>query len=469
MQIAVLSLTFSLILAALFPLVDPDEGRNAEIAREMATSGQLLVPQLAGMPYLDKPPGYFWAAAAAIRLFGPVPFAARLPSVLAGFVTLLLIARAAREQAGDGFAWRATALLAAAPLFMALCAYAIFDMMLALCVTIVWLGLANELSREVSPSRRLAMFAAVALGVLVKGPVMLIWAFGGSAAAALLMRSRAPLRWLAFLPGWVLVLAIAGGWFALASRSFPEYPRYAFLEESFERLTSGTFKREQPLWFVPAVLVGGALPWSLTTPWRRAGSGPGESATRTARVGLGFLLFALVFFSASRSKLVTYLLPAMPPLAWLAACAWSRATFQKRGRVVLAASLLAPPLALAAAGPRLYAYARASSGAPLAEAIGRNAPDAAIRYERCYSPGTDYLLGRRSAVVSDLGYELRSTYQIRYRPTLMARGQWTPRAAPAADEGPGVIVRRSRDATGWPSDGREFFRDRRFAAARITR
>ena len=151
------------------------------------------------------------------------------------------------------------------------------------------------------------MFAAVTGGLLIKGPVMLAWAVGGSAGAALLLRSRAPLRWLTWGPGWAAVIAIAGGWFLLASLRHPEYPRYAFLEESLERMTAGSFHREQPGWFVPAVLVGGALPWSLATPWTR----PTSAASKLA---LGFVLFAAVFFTLSRSKLVTYLLPALPPL-----------------------------------------------------------------------------------------------------------------------------------------------------------
>src|SRR6266850_1121728 len=63
----VAALIASVLLASCFPLLDPDEGRNAEIAREMARSGSLLVPTLEGMPYLDKPPGFFWVDALAIR------------------------------------------------------------------------------------------------------------------------------------------------------------------------------------------------------------------------------------------------------------------------------------------------------------------------------------------------------------------------------------------------------------------
>jgi 4-amino-4-deoxy-L-arabinose transferase-like glycosyltransferase len=527
LPLAVVALAFaaSLLLAGAFPLLDPDEGRNAEVAREMVSGGDLLIPQLAGMPYLDKPPALFWAAAAGIRVCGPTPFAARLPAAIAAALTLLVLAHFALRTADQAFAARAVAFLATAPLFAALSAYVIFDMPLTLCVTVVWTGLARELTHGPDGRRRAAMFAAVTCGALVKGPVMLAWAAGGSLGAALLLRRRDPLRWLAWWPGWLMVLTLAGGWFALASARHPEYPRYAFLEESLERLTSGSFHRQQPWWFVPAVLAGGALPWSLATPWgERRVRGDDGRGDRTAGVALGFVLFAAVFFTLSRSKLVTYLLPALPPLAWLAASAWSDPRPQRRAAWILFAcylvlavgceaardieyipGVLAPPAELGAdramalafgalavlavvsaiahrpwlafvaalaftptvmicGHPVLAAFVGPQTGAPLAQAIAA-AGGGPVRYEACYSPGTDYLLGRRGTLVSDTGEETTSNYQLRYRQTLMARGLWTPRPAPAADDA-AVVVRPAR-APGAPAAGwREIFRDRRFVAYR---
>jgi len=181
-------------------------------------------------------------------------------------------------------------LLLAAPLFTLLAGYVIFDLPLAACVTVIWTALARELSGGTTRGRRFAMYLAIGLGLLLKGPVMLAWAIGGSVGAALALRSRAPLRWLGWAPGWALALLIPGAWFTLACLRHPEYPHYAFLEETFERLGSGSFHREQGPWFVPAVLVGGALPWSLTTPWSRR-------LTTSARVALGFVAFAAVFFT----------------------------------------------------------------------------------------------------------------------------------------------------------------------------
>ena len=540
-MVALAAAMLSLLLANTFPLLDPDEGRNAEIAREMAIGGDMLVPHLAGMPYLDKPPALYWLASAAIKLFGDEPWVPRAPAAVAAALLVALVVRRAQRSGGDAFALRAAGLLFTAPLFLLLSAYVIFDMVLALCVGVVWLGILSELDdlapetlpggppakdvpaappgREARALRRLVMFAAVAAGVLTKGPVMLAWVVGGSLGAGLLTRSRAPLAWLSWWPGWLAVLGIAGGWFALATRRFPEYPHYAFVEESLGRMTSNTFHRQQPWWFAPVVVIAGALPWSLGTPWSR-------HLSRESRAGLGFAAFALVFFTLSHSKLVTYLLPCIPMLAYAAAEAWSDSTRARRGAWTLAAlyatltlgfavagwsdvldrvkppldpgvstsakviagcfayvvfrsvmaaigrpggafvgALLFTPVVLFAAAGPLLGYAASASGAPLARAIEAAAPTATVRYESCYSPGTDFLLGRTGTIVSIDGHELTSEYQMRYRGTLVRRGQWTPLSATPVG-GADVVVRPATPDTTTPAESIEFHRDRRFVAFR---
>ncbi|MBI1799844.1 MAG: glycosyltransferase family 39 protein [Candidatus Eisenbacteria bacterium] len=461
------SLALSLGLAVTIPLIDPDEGRNAEVSREMAAGGDFVIPHLAGMPYLDKPPALYWAAALAIRAIGHTPLAARLPSIIASLVTLWLFGLAARRAGGERFALIAIALLATAPLYAALSAYVIFDMPLTLCVSIVWLGASRAATPAPRTVERLLIFGAIAAGLLLKGPVMLAWALGGSLCAALLARSRDSLNWAAWMPGWILALGTPGAWFALTSARFPEYPHYALIEETFERVTSGSFHRNQPWWFVPAVLVGGTLPWSLATPWSRARfSRSDPRVAHTARVGLGFVVFSGVFFTLSHSKLVTYLLPALPPLAWTAAAMWADRAPRRRAMAMLALLALALTAALVVIALRYPASERGKlSGAPLARAIADVGGDA-VRYEDCYSAGTDFLLARSSQLVSTRGVETTSNYLIRYRETLRAHGLWTAFDRPPAG-GASIVVRQVRSTKPPPAGGTEFYRDSRFVAFRI--
>ena len=364
--VALAAFLLSMLLATAFPLLDPDEGRNAEVAREMAVDGGLLViPHLAGMPYLDKPPALFWAAAAAIRVVGTEPWAARLPAALAAALTLALLARSAQRRGGRPFALRAAALLCAAPLFAVLSAYVIFDMPLTLCVTVVW----TRPRRELAAGRARAAPAPgcsrpSAAGVLLKGPVMLAWALGGSLGAALLLAlARARSRWLAWWPGWLRRPRRRGRLVRARQRAASRVPAL--------RVPRGVARapdqRLVPARAAVVVRARGARGRRAALVARHAVVAPAHAAARRAcsrpraASALGFVLFAAVFFSLSHSKLVTYLLPALPMLAWIAAEAWSDAERARRAAWGLTAVCVA--IALALRPRRLRPVAGARRGA----------------------------------------------------------------------------------------------------------
>jgi 4-amino-4-deoxy-L-arabinose transferase-like glycosyltransferase len=125
-------------------LLDPDEGRNAEVAREMATTHDYLVPHLDGLPYLDKPVLYFAAAAAAMQILGPSELAARLPAYLATLATIALVIWFARRRYGADAGWLAGLALATMPMVLVYARTTIFDSSLSLFTTAAVIAFAED-------------------------------------------------------------------------------------------------------------------------------------------------------------------------------------------------------------------------------------------------------------------------------------------------------------------------------------
>src|SRR5438093_11996895 len=148
-----------------YPLLDPDEGRNAEVAREMARSNEYLVPHLDGLPYLDKPIVYFAASAALMEVLGPTETAARLPAYAATLATIALLAGFARRRWGAEAGWLAGLAYATMVLPLVYARTAIFDSTLTLCTTAAILWFFEE--------RPILAWAAMGAGVLTKGPIAL--------------------------------------------------------------------------------------------------------------------------------------------------------------------------------------------------------------------------------------------------------------------------------------------------------
>ena len=137
-----------------YRLLDPDEGRNAEVAREMAGTHDYLVPHVDGLPYLDKPIVYFAASAALMTLLGPTETAARLPAYLATLATIALLVAFARRRWGPEAGWLAGLAFATMPLTLAYAHTAIFDGTLTLCTTAAIIFLFEERTALAWPSAR---------------------------------------------------------------------------------------------------------------------------------------------------------------------------------------------------------------------------------------------------------------------------------------------------------------------------
>ena len=300
-------------------LVHPDEGRYAEIAREMLVSGDWLTPRLDGLKYFEKPPLQYWATAASFAAFGLRDWAARLWPAATGLLCVLLVHFTGSRLFGRRAGLFAAAVLASSLLFLLIAHINTLDMGLCL---FLQAGVSGFLLAQREPDRArrymLLTWAALALAALSKGLVSLVLPAGSLVIYTLAMRDFSVWRRLYLGQGLLLFLLIAAPWHIAISLADADFFHFYFIHEHFERFLTKAHKRYQPWWYFLPILAAGTLPWTLmllhavARVWRQA----------TAAPALRFLLIwsalVLAFFSVSGSKLPSYILPMWPALALVA-------------------------------------------------------------------------------------------------------------------------------------------------------
>ncbi len=307
------------------PLLDPDEGRYAEIPREMLAGGDWVTPRLDGLKYFEKPPLQYWATAAAYSAFGTSEWTARLWTVGLAFLCLPMVYAWGRRLYGTAAGLGALAALAVSPYFVILGHLNVLDAGFAfwLAGAVFAFTLAQNAATGSQSERRwmIAAWAAAALAVLTKGIVVGVLAGLTLILYSLLERDFRPWRRLHLGVGAPVFLIITLPWFLLVSRRNPEFPEFFFIHEHFARFLSTVHQRVEPWWYFLPLLLLGVLPWVRFTYSiaRRAWCDPGVSAQfRPRKFLLLFCAVTVVFFSLSGSKLAPYILPIMPALAALA-------------------------------------------------------------------------------------------------------------------------------------------------------
>jgi len=317
----VLGIPFFQYLGGL-PLIDPDEGRYAEIPREMLQRGDLITPTLNYVKYFEKPPLLYWINAASLKLFGLNEFGARFPSALSGLLTVLATYVIGRQLYGRRAALISALILGTSAGFVLQSRIILTDMLLTFCLTAALGAFIVAAGREGRRSRALPwylFYLFCALATLAKGLIGMVFPAGIVFFYLLLGRRWRLLSDMRLVSGLLLFLAVAAPWFVAVSLRNPEFARFFFIHEHFERFTSAVHGRYQPFWFFLPVLLGTMLPWSFFIPgalvraWR-------DRNHEEGRAGLYLLIWAaliFLFFSKSNSKLIPYILPTFPPLALL--------------------------------------------------------------------------------------------------------------------------------------------------------
>ena len=296
------------------PLLAPDEGRNAEVGREMKDSGAWLVPTYNGLDYLDKPAFYFKLVAFSLSLAGINETAARLPSALFGMGLVALVFAFCRRVYGIRCGLIAAAVVASTPLYLANARTVIFDIALAffVCAAIFCGYLAEETTGCTRRNWYRLGAASSGLATLVKGPIgllipvlvlVLYYVFEGKRGAW--KRLLAPLNLLIFF-------ALTLPWFVGLCLTHRDFFHYGLVEESFHRFTTAkAFHRAEPPYFYLLIVAATFFPWSLLLPEGAVTAWKQRRALSSAdRLCLVWSVAVVIFFSLSQSKLPGYILSA---------------------------------------------------------------------------------------------------------------------------------------------------------------
>ena len=300
-------------------LIPSDEGRYAEISREMLVTGDWVTPRYNGYKYFEKPPLQIWATATAFNLFGIGDWQARLWTALTGFLTILFVgftgARIYNARAG----WIAALVLASSPMWVIGGHINSLDMGLsAFLVAALCSLLLAQTSRLQSGTRNWmwACWALMGLATLSKGVIGL--AIPGMVFVVYSITAWDWKIWkrLYIISGTIVFLAITAPWFVLVAQRNPEFLEFFFIHEHLQRFTQTAHSRTGPIYFFIPLLILGFLPWVAQIP----GAIGQAWQERNRQFSSGWLLtcwFAVIlgFFSLSQSKLPGYIIPIFPALA----------------------------------------------------------------------------------------------------------------------------------------------------------
>ncbi|MBL9188369.1 MAG: glycosyltransferase family 39 protein [Opitutaceae bacterium] len=336
-ELLALTLAFSALFGFVLgsrPLANPDEGRYAEIPREMIASGDWITPHLNAIPYFEKPPLVYWLGGLAQKFFGESEWSVRLVPAVFALAGVLLTYAATRRLFGRGAGLGAAIVLGTSILYFALARLLILDMAVSVLMAATLFCFILGVREPAGARRRwffYGLYASAALatltkglmGFLVTGAVMFLW--------LLIFNQWKRLRPLYLPSGLALFLAIAAPWHVLVALRNPDWVQAYLVREHWQRFTVD-LGRQQPWWFFVPIVAVGFFPWTgfLWSAWREALRGGWSRRRENADAWFfaTWAAFMFLFYSKSQSKLIPYILPVLPPLAvvtglWLAQ-RWAR-------------------------------------------------------------------------------------------------------------------------------------------------
>ncbi len=307
-------------------LVPTDEGRYAEMAREMVSTGDWITLRLNGIKYFEKPPLQNWMNALTFTLFGLGDWQARLWTGLCGLIGIVASTYTAFKIYGRRVAITTALVLGSSFYWAAMGHINTLDMGLSGMMTLALCGLLLA-QRDGATSKEqrngmLLCWAGMALATMSKGLIGFV--LPGAVLVLYTLWTRDFGLWLRLHMGKGLLLffAITVPWFILVWQANPEHPHFFFIHEHFQRFTSTVHKRGGAWYYFFPLLIIGIVPWlGLLLQSLFASIQHEKSHFQAKKMLLIWSVFIFFFFSVSGSKLPSYILPIFPALAILIACA----------------------------------------------------------------------------------------------------------------------------------------------------
>lgn len=319
-------------------LLNIDEGRISEVAREMVATGDWLTPRIGGEPFGGYPPLGYWLMAVSGALFGFNEFAMRLPAALAAIGMVALVGSLVRRLSGPRAGLAAAAVLATLPAFLLHENACRLDGLAALFAVLALDRFLAWAEGERRPRDLYLMYGAAGLGILSKGPISIAVVGLGGLAWFFSTRRWALLKEMRWLTGVPLTIAIAVPWYVLVARAAgPNFLRDNLLLENADAFVTG-HSQKRPVWYYLTSGIGELVPWVFVL-----------AAARPARgtPGLRFFLYWFVgvflFLTVSSAKRLTYLVYLCPALAAAAGATideWLQRSPQSARRVLVAVGVL---------------------------------------------------------------------------------------------------------------------------------
>lgn len=298
------------------PLFVPDEGRYAEIAREMALSNDFVTPHLNHIKYFEKPPLFYWLSTFAIKTLGLSVWSIRCVNALLAILGCLATYITARKLYDRRTGFMSAMVLGTSTLYFVMGHMISLDLPVTVFLSCCLYAFILAVQQPDGRARRLLIWlaaVAAALAVLTKGLIGIVFPAMIIGSWIILTKQWRLLTRLYLPSALIIFLLIAVPWHVLVNLRNPEFFYFYFIEQHILRYTSIEVGHYQPVWFFIPVFLAAFFPWILLLPtmlWR----------LRPRTTEWYFLLWAILvfaFFSFSKSKLIPYILPVIPPLAIL--------------------------------------------------------------------------------------------------------------------------------------------------------